>query len=254
MNHTGRAKTDVLLNNLCEVFNKQLVDARDKPIIHALEYIREYLMKRIVNVLEVIDRIAGPLTPAATKLLESIKKEASRYSVQWNGGDKYQVCGPWGDQCVVDLKVKDCTCRKWELTGIPCKHAVASIWNATLNGQDVGLPENWVSTIYRLDSWKNVYNFKVNPCNGRSMWFKTSVPTKLLPPKHHNQIGRPKKKRNRGANEDVPPQPKVKASKFSIKCSKCGTYGHNKKSCKENQGGGETGGSNSQAGGTSAPQ
>ncbi|KAI3717672.1 hypothetical protein L1987_69436 [Smallanthus sonchifolius] len=35
---TGRAKTDVLLNNICEVFNARLVDGRDKPIITALEF------------------------------------------------------------------------------------------------------------------------------------------------------------------------------------------------------------------------
>ncbi|GJR59125.1 mutator type transposase [Tanacetum coccineum] len=44
----GRAKCDLLINNICEVFNRQLVDGRDQPIITCLEYIREYLMKKIV--------------------------------------------------------------------------------------------------------------------------------------------------------------------------------------------------------------
>lgn len=228
----GRAQTDVLLNNLCEVFNKQLVDARDKPIIHALEYIREYIMKRIVNVLGVIDKSDGPLTPGATKLLESVKKDASKYTVIWNGGDKYQVSGPWGDQTVVDLKAKDCSCRRWELTGIPCKHAVASIWNATLNGQNVGIPEDWVNPVYRLDTWKSVYSFKVNPVNGMGMWVKTDVPTRLLPPKHHNQVGRPKKKRRKGADEQGPSQNNKRGRNYSNKCKRCGNYGHNKRTCK----------------------
>ncbi|XP_076930983.1 uncharacterized protein LOC143595986 [Bidens hawaiensis] len=47
---SGRAKSDMLLNNLCESFNRQLVGARDKPIITCLEYIREYMTMRIVNV------------------------------------------------------------------------------------------------------------------------------------------------------------------------------------------------------------
>ncbi|GJZ41046.1 mutator type transposase [Tanacetum coccineum] len=41
-----RAKSDVLLNNMCEVFNGKLVGGRDKPIISTLEFAREYLMKR----------------------------------------------------------------------------------------------------------------------------------------------------------------------------------------------------------------
>ncbi|GJX12395.1 hypothetical protein Tco_0204153 [Tanacetum coccineum] len=41
-----RAKSDVLLNNMCEVFNGKLVSGRDRPIIATLEFAREYLMKR----------------------------------------------------------------------------------------------------------------------------------------------------------------------------------------------------------------
>ncbi|GJR90811.1 hypothetical protein Tco_0214822 [Tanacetum coccineum] len=42
-----RAKSDLLLNNICEIFNRNLVRGRDKPVIELLEYIREYCMKRI---------------------------------------------------------------------------------------------------------------------------------------------------------------------------------------------------------------
>nr|GEX28680.1 bifunctional pinoresinol-lariciresinol reductase 2 [Tanacetum cinerariifolium] len=49
----GRAKCDLLLNSICEVFNRQLVNGRDQPIITCLEYVREYLMKRIVVVQKV---------------------------------------------------------------------------------------------------------------------------------------------------------------------------------------------------------
>ncbi|GKF01005.1 hypothetical protein Tco_0027928, partial [Tanacetum coccineum] len=49
-----KAKSDVLLNNMCEVFNGKLVSGRDRPIIATLEFAREYLMKRIVNVSKVI--------------------------------------------------------------------------------------------------------------------------------------------------------------------------------------------------------
>lgn len=73
---SGRAKSDMLLNNMCEVLNRRLVDGRDRPIITCLEYCREYLMKRIVLVCKVIDKCDGPLTPAATKMLESTKREA----------------------------------------------------------------------------------------------------------------------------------------------------------------------------------
>ncbi|GJX29500.1 hypothetical protein Tco_0237579 [Tanacetum coccineum] len=87
----GRAKSDLLLNNICEVFNGKIVEGRDKPVVTLLEYIREYCMKRIVNVQSIIDKSPGPLTPTATRIMKSIKKEAHLMKVQWNGGIKYQV-------------------------------------------------------------------------------------------------------------------------------------------------------------------
>nr|GEU99329.1 hypothetical protein [Tanacetum cinerariifolium] len=78
----GRAHCDVLLNNMCEVLNKQLVDGRHKPIITCLEFIREYLMKITVNVQKVICKSDGPLTPNATKILNKIMKNAGQLKTQ----------------------------------------------------------------------------------------------------------------------------------------------------------------------------
>ncbi|KAK9080178.1 hypothetical protein SSX86_001853 [Deinandra increscens subsp. villosa] len=108
---TERAHSDLLLNNLCEVFNSKLVDGKVKPIIYVLKYVREYLMKRHVFVLKIFDER---------------KEKAGQYRALWNGGTKYQVSGPLNDQFVVDVEDKTCTCRKWQLTGLPCKHAIAT--------------------------------------------------------------------------------------------------------------------------------
>ena len=75
---TGRAKCEILVNNLCESLNSKLLDGRDKPIIGCLEYIREYLMKRTVNVQNFIDKCTGPLTPTATSIYDVIKQEATK--------------------------------------------------------------------------------------------------------------------------------------------------------------------------------
>ncbi|GJW54369.1 hypothetical protein Tco_0098454 [Tanacetum coccineum] len=88
-----RAKSNLFLNNICEVFNGKIVKGRDKPVIKLLEYTREYCMKKIVNVQSVIDKCTSPLTPTATRIMESIKKEAHFIKVQWNEGKKYQVSG-----------------------------------------------------------------------------------------------------------------------------------------------------------------
>ena len=46
-----------------------------------LEFIREYLMKRIVNVQKVISKTDGPLTPHAARMFKIIIKEAGQLKV-----------------------------------------------------------------------------------------------------------------------------------------------------------------------------
>nr|GFA17317.1 transposase, mutator type [Tanacetum cinerariifolium] len=80
-NFFGRAHYDVFLNNICEVFNRQLVNGRDKPIITCLEFIKETPMKRIINVQKVISKSDGPFTPNANKVFNIIVKEAGQIKV-----------------------------------------------------------------------------------------------------------------------------------------------------------------------------
>ncbi|GKA38869.1 hypothetical protein Tco_0731420 [Tanacetum coccineum] len=110
----GRSKSDLLFNNICEVFNGKIVRGRDKLVITLLEYIKEYCMKRIMNIQGVIDKCTGPLTPTATTIMEFIKKEAHLIKVQWNGANKYQVSG------------------------------LLACWNMALNDQATPPPETWV--------------------------------------------------------------------------------------------------------------
>ncbi|XP_071729347.1 uncharacterized protein [Rutidosis leptorrhynchoides] len=200
-----RTVSDVLLNNMCEVLNRWLCDARDKPIVTALEYIREYLMKRIANVLNVAAKSDGPLTPTATKLFDVVKREANSCGVLWNGTGQYQVNGPHGDQVVVDMQNRSCACRKWEITGMPCKHVVACLYNMTENSMEVG----------------------------RELWVKSSVRVKLLPPKKIKTAGRPKKSRSKSMDEkeDANNRGKLTRKGKTVQCGKCKLYGHNSRGC-----------------------
>ncbi|KAL4583826.1 hypothetical protein LXL04_008410 [Taraxacum kok-saghyz] len=199
---TGRALSDVVTNNLCEVFNSKIGKARDKPIITCLEYIREYLMRRICSVQKEIEKLQGPLTPTATTLLENAKKEAAEYRVIFAGN------------------------------GIPCKHAICAMFDKIDNREVCGEPEEWVHDCYKLHTWKEMYKYKVEPINGRNMWEKSQCPFTLTHPKHHTQVGRPKKKRKRAAGEE-PSQGKNLSRKFlTVTCTKCKNKGHNSRICK----------------------
>ncbi|GKB58976.1 mutator type transposase, partial [Tanacetum coccineum] len=50
------------------------------------------------------------------------KNDGERVRAVSAGDGLYQVSGPWDDQVVVNVMARTCTCRRWELTSIPCKH------------------------------------------------------------------------------------------------------------------------------------
>lgn len=163
--------------------------------------------------------------------------------MEW--GTKYQVKGPWNDQHVVDMEKRECSCRKWELTGIPCKHAIASLNEMADNNEKVGELYTYVHKVYWLETWKSMYSFTVDPIKGRSMWPKSECPTTLTPPPHYKQPGRPKKKRRQTADEKSVSQSqkentqqgqcesqKLTRKFVSVTCSKCKNKGHNARTCK----------------------
>ncbi|GKA75436.1 mutator type transposase [Tanacetum coccineum] len=136
-----------------------------------------------------------------------------------------------------------CSCRKWELTRIPCKHT--GIYNMSENSVGVGIPEQWVHAAYRLETWAHVYSFKVNPCNRRDMWPVVESRIVIIPPLYKPLIGRPPKKRKK-SNDEITSQSassgKISRKGKSVSCGKCGNVVHNRK------GYSGQGGSSSQAG------
>ncbi|KAH7857327.1 hypothetical protein Vadar_011340 [Vaccinium darrowii] len=68
-------KCDLLVNNLCEGFNKDIKVARDKPIITMLEGIRCYLMKRMTTRKKKITEWENNICPNIIDKVEKYKKK-----------------------------------------------------------------------------------------------------------------------------------------------------------------------------------
>ncbi|CAI9264792.1 unnamed protein product [Lactuca saligna] len=56
---SGRVVSDVLISNMCEVFNGKIKKGRDKLVTSCLEFIMEYLMKRICNFMMAMKKAKG---------------------------------------------------------------------------------------------------------------------------------------------------------------------------------------------------
>ncbi|KAF7147202.1 hypothetical protein RHSIM_Rhsim03G0174600 [Rhododendron simsii] len=217
-------KCDILLNNLCESFNSSILLARDKPIISMLEAIRVILMETVVKKRDAMKRCKWPVCPKIFKIVEKLKTNSEGWIPRWQGSDQFEVYGPNNMQYKVHLTNKTCGCRKWDISGIPCIHAIAALSFLNVDIFD------YVHECYKVDTYLRTYNNLINPINGRDLWPTTENPT-LLPPDVKKRVGRPKKARRREPEEPAEPN-KLGRKGIKMTCRLCGNVGHNRRSCK----------------------
>ncbi|XP_019159876.1 PREDICTED: uncharacterized protein LOC109156475 [Ipomoea nil] len=126
----------------------------------------------------------------------------------------------------VDLSQHHCSCKIWDLTGVPCSHAVACI---RIKGEK---PEDYIHNCYTVESYLRSYAPAIMPIRSSEQWHKTGLPPPL-PPKYKKQPGRPKKRRKITPNEIVENKTKYLKKVGEVKrCRVCGQRGHNKTTCK----------------------
>ncbi|GJX86676.1 hypothetical protein Tco_0337450 [Tanacetum coccineum] len=173
-------------NGISESFNRAILGLRMKPIITMLEEIRLYIMQRLVAMNKLAFSLEDTITPSIRKRLEILKEKQREWVVYPSGFQELEVRK--GDQSYgVSLQHKVCQCRLWELSGIPCVHAMAAYMHV---GTDL---DAGVSHWYSKEAWFNAYQFSIKPVFGTNMWKRTNdvLP---LPPIIRKIHGRPQKK------------------------------------------------------------
>lgn len=218
-------KCDMLLNNLCEGFNSAILGARDKPVITLLESIRFWLMCRFRTNREAVKKWTQPIDKRIFSIIEK-NKQAARFCMPTNAGNgKFQVTVHGVETLVVDLVNKKCTCRGFQLTGIPCPHALACIWASGLNYLDY--IEDW----YKKEAYEAAYSAIIEPMPSPDAWPDTGL-NPILPPTQQSLPGRPKKKRNKSVDEPPPANAtKTRRTGQPNHCSNCKQRGHSRVTC-----------------------
>ncbi|KAL2924823.1 Antiviral helicase SKI2 [Bienertia sinuspersici] len=160
-------KVDVIVNNLAETFNGYIVSARTKHLLYMLEDIRTALMQRLAVKKKEMQRSVSIICPRIEEKLEKAKKDAAECNVVPSSATVFQVSHKM-DILSVDLEARSCTCRRWDLTGIPCCHAVSSIFFCHRNAED------YVAHWYTKDTYARSYTVSIPPCVGDRHWPKVS--------------------------------------------------------------------------------
>ncbi|CAK8533097.1 unnamed protein product [Lathyrus sativus] len=213
---------DLQVNNMCEAFNRAILEYRDKPIISLLKGIKRYITVRISAQKDKLSRYTGVTSPNIKKVLEKTKRAAEGWIATWHTDDDFAIfrVSDGVETYALNLLQQKCGCRKWDLSGIPCCHAIACIW---YNKKD---PEEYVSSFYKKSIVLATYSHIIMPTNGPQLW-SVNVANPISPPVMQRSIDRPKKNCNK-ANDEPRIRNTLPRTLQTVKCKKCGSFGHNK--------------------------
>ena len=164
----------------------------------------------------------GPKTEE--KLLENIIKSGSLPVYPYVGG----VFKVFNMKVYVDVNLRErtCTCKAWQMAGIPCEHACAAIRQMK---QDV---YEYVDSYFKLPMQELIYSGHFNSIPNHNMPIVDAdgcvrdaqgrLYPSLKPPCSKRPPGRPRHRRIESQF----------SSKRLIFCSRCQVAGHNRASCK----------------------
>ncbi|CAI9262502.1 unnamed protein product [Lactuca saligna] len=215
-----RYACEAVENGISECFNSIIVDARKKPLITMLEEIRIYIMDRFAHMIEESTRWNTRICPAVLKKMKLFGKNMRFWLIihsQQHVFEARRGC----DSYMVDLDGRHCTCRLWDLAGIPCVHAIATI------NYIHQTPDEYIDDMFSKEQFLKCYSANISPVNGSNLWPQTEY-IKPLPPVSRRIPGRPKVNRRRHVSEN---DGRVHTPR-TIRCGKCFEYDHNQKGCK----------------------
>lgn len=126
----------------------------------------------------------------------------------------------------MDVRKKECSCGLWEVSGIPCCHAIVALKHQGLDVFQI------FDDCYKKELFMTVYNNVLYPVNGMTMWPTSLDGLELDPPAYVVQPGRPKKTRKRDTDEGKNHGRKLRKY-VTMHCRRCGNTGHNAATCKK---------------------
>jgi hypothetical protein len=220
------SKVDYVHNNLAESFNSTIRKLKDLYLADLLDMIRIEYAEKFHFRLEIANAkfMGHIIIPNVMKALKQ-KTEGLNMNMRFVSDTKSEVSffdksnKEW--RYPVDLEAKTCTCRQWQLTGLPCIHALFFITSLT---GPVGDIQQYVHDYYSVAMFRATYAHALPALEGKQQWDRVDPGFKLCAPVLKRAAGRPRKSRHRRRSEGG-------GGARVRKCTRCGGTGHFGKYC-----------------------
>jgi hypothetical protein len=216
------------LSSNIDEFNRWILEARELPIIQVIERIHSKLMAEFQDRQMKSNSWFSVLAPSAEKRMIEAINHASAYQVLRSDEVEFEVLSADRSD-IVNIGTHSCSCRGWQLYGIPCSHAVAALVSCR---KDVYA---FTEKCFTVAGYREAYAETIHPIPERIEWRKMSEAPMdddddddaqvVRPPKFRRPPGRPEKKR-------ICVEDDLNREKHTVHCSRCNQTGHYKTTCK----------------------
>ncbi|WMV34527.1 hypothetical protein MTR67_027912 [Solanum verrucosum] len=157
------SKCDSIDNNMAESFNAWILGPRNKTIVTMLEEIRVKVMSRVSKSRAFAETWTDGISPMAMMVFNTNVTRSMQCNIEWNGDDGFEVLeGVY--KHTVNLGQQKCSCRSWELKGIPCAHGIAAMNHLNMDASQA------ISSWYRKETYLKTYSQFIQPVPNMEMW------------------------------------------------------------------------------------
>ncbi|KAL5580959.1 hypothetical protein UlMin_013401 [Ulmus minor] len=166
------------------------------------------------------------IEPRIAEIMEVNARGSRDFDVCWCGDSSYEIFKHRQPIATVDLTSMTCSCRRWDLTGIPCMHAISVIYSISED------PVKYVDGGYAKTTQRRIWKDVIHGIKNERYWTKTNQPP-LLPPKQVKQVGRPEKLRIKPASEIPADARKFTRGHRKYICTQCKKQRHSFRTCEK---------------------
>ncbi|XP_057439600.1 uncharacterized protein LOC130731350 [Lotus japonicus] len=209
-----------------ELLYNWALECHELPVVQMMEYIRQQMTSWFNERQDMGMRWTSILVPSAEKRILEAIADAHCYQVLRANEVEFEIVSTERTN-IVDIRSRECSCRRWQLYGLPCAHAAAALISCGHNAHMFAEP------CFTVQSYRMAYSQIIIPIPDRSQWREhgegaegvggARVDIVIRPPKTRRPPGRPKKKVLRVEN--------FKRPKRIVQCGRCHMLGHSQKKC-----------------------
>jgi hypothetical protein len=210
-----------MTSNFGQLFYSWVADSTELPmtITQIVDLLRGKIMELMYAGKVNSSQWDTKLTPSMEEKIKNETLKARCFTVLpiHGSSNTFEITGGESNE-IVDFAHFNCSCKEWQIYGLPCCHSISVFQYLDKN------PYDCCQSYFSLEFYSLTYAENINPVPTveRDLKFENDEGMIITPPPVKRVAGRPKMKQA-GSVEIIRRQ---------LQCGRCKVIGHNKRSCK----------------------